>query len=89
MSAFDAEVSRMLSMGCTITVYDKKAQYASLKLGCITWIRIGNEENFMKLLAERDFRRNRPARSITNETYLNEYGNCYAIAESQAHYSRG
>lgn len=43
----------------------------------------------MKLLAERDFKHNRPARSITNETYLSAYGNCYALAESQAHYSRG
>ena len=43
----------------------------------------------MKLLAERDFRRNRPARSITNETYLNTYGRLYAVGEYQAHCNRG
>lgn len=43
----------------------------------------------MRFLAKRDFRQNKPARKLTNKAYLNEYGNCYAKAESQAHYNRG
>jgi hypothetical protein len=43
----------------------------------------------MKLLAERDFRMNRQARRINNETYLNTYGRLYAVGECQDHYSRG
>ena len=43
----------------------------------------------MKLLAERDFRRTRAARSIKNETYLNTYGRLYAVGEYQAHCNRG
>ncbi len=41
----------------------------------------------MCFLAKRDFRQNKPARKLTNKTYLAIYGNCYAIAESQAHYT--
>lgn len=44
---------------------------------------------FMKLLAERDFRRNRPASFITNEAYLNTYGRLYAVGECQSYFSRG
>ena len=42
----------------------------------------------MKILVRVDFDKHRSPR-FTNKHYLNEYGNCYAIAESQAHCNRG
>ena len=40
----------------------------------------------MQILARADFENHREPR-LTNNFYLNEYGNCYANAESQAHYT--
>lgn len=37
-------------------------------------------------LARADFEKGTPA-NTDNETYLAIYGNCYAIAENQAHYT--
>lgn len=42
----------------------------------------------MQILARVDFENHRKPR-FNNNFYSNEYGNCYAKAESQAHYNRG
>jgi hypothetical protein len=42
----------------------------------------------MQILARADFTNHREPR-FTNKHYLNEFGNCYAIAEAHAHYNRG
>lgn len=41
----------------------------------------------MKILARYDFEQNHEPR-FKNESYLNEYGNCYAKAETITYFSR-
>jgi hypothetical protein len=40
----------------------------------------------MKAMARYDFERNAAPR-LKNADYLNEYGNCYAIAEASGYYT--